>query len=205
LERAQFAWKEPSFLEKRPVFLKRACFLEKNPIISQNELDMRIYDKVLCLCLCLCSAGVLHKDTPLRSCVFVFVFAVLVCCCVLQCVAQRHPTRWISRIARSVLRCVAVRCSVLRCVAVCCSVLQCVAVCCTKTPHSLDIAHCSQRVALCCGVLQCIAVRCSVLQCVAVCCTKTPHSLDVAPWRGDQMINDEYAPLRMSTKRRVSI
>ena len=54
---------------------------------------------------------------------------------------------------KSVLQCVAVRCSALQCVAVCCSALQCVAVRCTPTPPFK----------VCCNALQNVAVRRSAL------------------------------------------
>ena len=81
----------------------------------------------------------------------------------------------------SVLQCVAEYCSALQCVAVCCSALQFAAVWRTvlrrvaavawSFDHPLVCRSVLQCVAVCCSALQCVAVCCSVLQCVAVCCS----------------------------------
>jgi len=88
---------------------------------------------------------------------------------------------------RSVLQCVAVRCSVLQCVAVCCSALQCVAVCCSAFSNGSRHSHMSINdgetfsketffLVICaalrlCNTLQHTATHCTALQhTVAVCC-----------------------------------
>jgi len=85
------------------------------------------------------------------------IFACLVCCSVLQCVA----------VCCSVLQCVAVCCSMLQYVAVCCSVLQCAAV--------LAVVSQISACLVCCSVLQCVASIAQLylsslsIQCAAVC------------------------------------
>jgi len=65
-------------------------------------------------------------------------------------------------------------CSVLQCVAECCSVLQYVAICCSEFQRVALCCSVLQCVTVCCSVLQCAAVFGSAWQCVAVhpvCCS----------------------------------
>ena len=59
-----------------------------------------------------------------------------------------------------VLQCIAVCYNKLQCVAVCCSLVQCVAVCCNVVAGCRHVLQC---VAVCCSVLQWWALQSSVL------------------------------------------